>query len=1098
MPDHRYINLRIFFLIGLFFLLQAGAESFSQVPDTTAGPALSVSFIRPELIHKEGQLSFNIVRVKNLTGQPVRFKPVLFLPDDWLLVSTPINDTAVRPGDSISLAYRFRLPPKISAEEVHEVFFRAMAATGRPLAENSFRVTSEPFHQWDLALPESRLFFFPRFNMSSFYLEIQNLGNVTDTFKLNLELDRKLQFSKGQEASFEIVLPPFSDTLFRVFVEYASDEDRIFDIAKVMVHVTCLGGKKTRPVMFEKYNDIYAPFNVDRNLPHEVELGLRHFENNDELLPFVKARGLTTFRNQSKLMYNFNYYSVTGNEDFISNSYYTFLYTWQQLQVGLGAFSSQLGRNLYTRNGVMVSNTIKLSPGFSLEGFAAQSLYTPKTSAAVGVTLNAHKKVTYNGSVSYDYDREKFVNTASAIFRTSLIPITPNHEFSFNIYGYQEKNSRFKEYTQLGFAYDLFYTGRIGDVLSIRFINNYGSPDVPGAQMGLLNFGLNSVILIGDKGNNFGIEYINARRKYHGYTYEGDRLPDARLYDQYARLLYHSGGNPNHIFDAGPSIEFYRSVRPVTGIQNAFSEYSARKLRFEYKASIFKHLTLNIKTGVSNVYIRETTESRDQKIDFHVLGGYSFNHGIALAFTYDYGPMVNSGLYQFSGDVENHSFSIGPSITKTFFKERVSFSLFANLVYRFDLDYAAFNVNPKLEAYLFRDYYLVVGGTYHYTRQEYTNYLAQNDYYYLEVSVKKRFGKSDFNKWQRDTRRLKIVLFQDENANGIKEDNERGVPHVKTRIKLTQSGTRNVSTEFPVDITLLSNEEGIVIYNRLPLGFYDLTITPLGDVKEYFYVNRSAEKLELTDNAVYYIPFQKATKISGKITMKRSQFIKKGEEDIDLTNIRITAYNDLGNSYSTFTLSDGSFVIYVPGNSAYHVRMPNVFGDNFKILKNDINIVMGSEPFAGLIFEVVEGARQVKFKSGAPAAADTAKQAPLKIKVLHGKFYENRTDTTANKDALPEFNIQYAPPEAQEMLPGNLYVILREVSGMEEGARYRQVMLENGINAYVGLVRESGQYFVFSNYYATQPEARREADQIKKRPGMNEVYILKLEMDKAK
>ncbi len=979
----------------------------------------------------------------------------------------------------------------------------------RLMAESSFSVRTEAHHEWELVIPDSRVFFYPRFNLASFTVQLVNKGNIAEPVMLEVNPEAKLKFSSDEpfEQSRTLLMEPFSDTTLKFFVRYTSDEDRVFDISKVMVHATANGETVTRPVMVEKYSDIYSPFFIDRNLPHQVEAGIRHFTGNDEFLPFIKARGLATFRNQSKLLYNFNYYSVTGAENLISNTYYTFLYSWEQLKVGIGAFSSPLGRNLYTRNGVMVSNTVKLSPGFFLEAFAAQSFYAPKTSAAVGYTINANKKISFHGSFSYDYDREKEVNTASVMFQSSLIPLHTKHNMNFSLYGYNEAHSQTTPYSMTGFAWDINYNGMFGDNIAVRLINNYGSPNIPGAQMGLISLGVNTIFMFGEKKRYVGIDYINARRKYHGYSYEGDKLPDAELYDQYARIVFHSGNRPNHNFDMGPSIEFYRSLRPVPNLPGTFSEYTARKLRFEYKASIFKSLSVNVKMGVSDIYIKDTREIREERYDIHVLGGYNFGHGIAMAFSYDFGPMVNSGLYQFSGDVENHSFSIGPSATMNFLKDRISFNFFSSLIYRFDLNYTSVNINPKVEAFLARDWYLVLSGTYHYTRQVYEKYTGINDYTYLEVSLRKRWGKSDFNKWQRDTRRLKIVMFQDDNANGIKEDEEQGIPFVKTRLKMTQSSSRNVSTEFPVDITLLSNEAGVVIYNRLPMGFYEMSITPLSDVKEYFYVNRSAEKIELTDNSTYYIPFQKATKITGKIALKRAQFIKKGEEDIDLANIRITAYNNQGNSYtaynnqgnsySTLTLKDGTFIIFVPGNNTYHVRMPNVFGSSYSILKNDIPVTLTSQPYSNLVFEVSETARQVKFKSSTPAATDTAKQAPLKIKVLHGKFYENRTDTL-NTNAHPEFGIQFAPAEVQEMMPGNFYVVLKEAVNQEEAARLRQVFLENGTNCYVGIMKETGQYFVFSNYYKTQPEARKEVDVIRKKPGMNDAYILKLELEEKK
>jgi hypothetical protein len=313
-------------------------------------------------------------------------------------------------------------------------------------------------------------------------------------------------------------------------------------------------------------------------------------------------------------------------------------------------------------------------------------------------------------------------------------------------------------------------------------------------------------------------------------------------------------------------------------------------------------------------------------------------------------------------------------------------------------------------------------------------------------------------------------------------------------LKLTNSDNPNISTQFPVDIILLSNEAGAVNYNRLPKGFYELTITPLSDVKEYFYVNRSAEKLDLSKNATYYIPFQKANKISGKIVLQRQKFIKAGEESLDLTNIKITAYNKQGNSFSSFTLEDGSFTIFVPGNNTYYVRMGNVFGSNFKILQNDINITIPDSTNNQVVFNVVEISRQIKFKEAKPAQPDTLQQEALKIKVLHGKFYENSSEAAVDKDAVPEFNIRVAPPVEQAMLPGNYYVVFGGASERNEALAFLKIVKENGINAYLGYDKAANKYYVFTNYYSTQEEAREELNMLKK-INIKQFRVLKFEFD---
>jgi hypothetical protein len=1091
------INLNIAYkfiiIIGFLFLSQPGLDVAAQAqtnePDE---PELSVSFVKPEIFTRAGDLSFNIIKAVNNSDSSVRFKPIIILPENWSLFSTPYNDTVINPHDSISLLYRFKVPENVSSEVKYEVLFRSYSKKNKLLSETICQIFPEPVHNWQITIPENRVFFSPRSNQTEFNVKIENNGNIGEEIDLQMAIDKKLEMTSAGpwQPGKPVILAPFQDTVIKFNVKYVNQDDRVFDLSKVQFQAVSGDKLINKPLMIEKYNDTYAPFVIDRSLPHQAEIGFRTFSKNDKVLPFIKARGLSSLKNQSTFAYNFNYYALTGNENFISNTYYNFLYSWKTLQVGLGAFSSQLGRNMYTRNGIMVSNIIKLSPSLYLEAFLSQSILTPKTSIATGFTYKK-EKLGFHGSVAYDLDLDKGVNTGSVMLQSTLIPIFKHQDISFNIYGYHEAHDLpVYDYTLAGVAWDLNYFAKIGDVILIQLTNNYGSPNVPGPQMGLFNFGAKSIFMLGDKKKYISIQYINSSRKYYNYSFEGIKLPGSTLNDQYSNLIFHTNKNPNHIWEAGPSIESYVSYRPAGTLPGSVTEYRTQKLRFEYKGSILKKLTLNMKTGLSNILIIDPEETNEQRYDFHLLGGYNFASGFGISFTYDYGPMVNSGLYQFAGDAKNHSLNFGPSVMDTYFNERLVFNLFANLVYRVDLDYSAININPKLEAYLLRDWYLVMSGTYHYNRQKYPEFQTKNSYVYFECSLKKRWGKSEFNKWQKDTRKLKVILFKDDNGDGIKDELEKGVPYVKTRLVLTNSDNPNISTEFPVDITLLSNEKGTVYFNKLPTGFYDLNIVPLSDVKEYFYVNKSVEKLQLSKNMVYYVPFQKATKIAGKLVVERQKFIKKGTESLNLTNIKITAYTNDGNSYSSFTLEDGSFNIFVPGNNSYYLRMGNVFGSGFKILKNDILINVTDTASEEVVFNIQEITRQVKFKETKPVVADTSRQEPLKIKVLQGKFYENSSNVPVDKDAMPEFNIKEAPVNEVDLIPDNYYVVIGIETGRTEAIKLIRVVAENGIEASLGYQKEDGKYYVFTKHYDDKSDAREELDRMKQ-AGLNEAEIIK-------
>jgi len=1092
------IAFRIIILIGLFIFFQPRQKIAAQ-PSGPVDSHFSASFLKKNIQQKAGELTFNIVKIINHGDSAIRFKPFMILPQNWSLFSLSYNDTVVGPHDSISLIYRFKLPEKVSSEVKYDLFFRAYSMKNELLSESLCCIYPEPVHNWEIILPENRVFFYPRSDEATFDLKVENKGNASEMIDFELAPDKKVEFTSlgNWKPGQPISLNPFQDTTLKFKASYISEGDRVFDLCKLQINARAENKKVIKALMIEKYSDTYAPFLIDRSLPHQFEIGFRTFSRNEKLLPifstkplpFVKARGKANFEKRGSLLYNFNYYAITGNENFIRNTYYNFLYEWRTFKIGLGAFSSKLGRNMYTRNGIMVANSVRLSPALNMEVFLSQSILTPKTSIATGFTYEKNK-LGFMGSAGYDMDQEKKVNTGSVMMQSSLIPLSKNQNLSVSLYGNHEYHYLTKKYTMAGFAWDLNYYLRIGKVASVQLTNNFGTPDMPGTQMGLLNFSAQAIFLVNEKSRNISVSYNNSSREYYNYSFEGDKLPVNKLYDQYSNLKYHDNANSNHIWEAGPSIESYVSFRPPASLTGVVTEFRTQKIRFEYKGNIMKNLMLIMKTGVSNIHIIESRETKDQRFDFHLLGGYNFLSGYGVAFSYDYGPMVSSGLYQFAGDAKNHSINVGPSIMKTYFKERLSFNLFSNFTYRFDLKYGSLNINPKVETFVARDWYVILSGTYHYNRQKYPDVTTTNSYVYFEFSVKKRWGKSEFNKWHKGTRRLKVELFKDDNGNGIKDDNEEGVPYVKTRVVLTNTDDPDVNIPFPVDITLLSNEKGIASYNRLPAGFYELSIVPLSDVKEYFYVNRSIEKLQVTTNMTYYVPFQKATKLTGKLTVERQKFIKKGTEVLDLKNIRITAYDNQGNSYSSFTLEDGTFTIFVPGNNTYYLRMGNVFGEGYRILKNDIKVdVVGTAP-QEVVFNVVELNRQVKFKGAKPATTDTTKQEPLKIKVLQGKFYENSSRVPVDKDAMPEFNIKEAPVPEEAIIPGKHYVVIGMDTTRTESVKMIRILEENGIHAKLGYLDTEKMYYVFIGSFDNKGEAREELDRVKN-AGLYESKIIK-------
>ncbi len=1027
---------------------------------------LEVAFVKEKIIVQNGDLSFNVVKIHNTGNLPVRIQPVLDMPNGWLKFSNAFHDTVLPANSTVSLPFRFKTKADSKSEIEHMVVFKAYNKDDNTIAETSFKVELQPFHNWDIIIPEKRVYFYPGIDVARFDIIIRNKGNTGELINIEITPDRNLTLVgyQGNSIVKDVYVPSSAEEIISLEAQYNNSDDRVFDINKVRVLAKAEDKKIFRSVILEKYSDEYAPFEVDKTLAHETEVGIRTFARSDEVKPFVRARGSTTFKNDSKFRYNFTYYDILENEDIINNSYYNFLYQWNDFNVGMGAFSSMLGRNLYSRNCLMVSNVFSVDENSSIEGYASYGLTQSKANIAAAYQRST-KELELKGSIAYDIDDYFKRNTASAVVHTGRFKVVRNHDLRISLYGYNEKYDVKNPYSQTGYAWDINYYGKITNDLDIHFTNNYGSPEIPGPQMGLRNYYTKLKFTPGESKKNYvTLSYINSARDYYFYDSDGVKLPDIHLRDNYASFFFHNNTHKKTRWYVGPSIEFYNSSHPLP--QNKRRLYDVNKYRMEFKGYFGHNLMVNVKYGLGVMNYEEEEKYEENVHDFHVLSNYS-NNGYGIRLAYDYGPMVNMGLYQYALDAGNHSISISPYILRSYLKGRIAVSLFTNYSYRFDLEYGSLNVNPKIETYIIKDWYAVVGGTYTYTQQDYGDLRIKNSFYYAEFSIKKRWGRSDYYKWRKDLRRMKIQLFKDKNGNGKMDRGEEGIPNVKVRIELTNTSDKRARDNFPVDITLMSNDKGIVYFTRIPKGFYKITIVPMIDLKEYFYIDNSSNNVELLKNANIAIPFQKANKIIGLVELKRNKFVSETDETISLSNIKVTAYNDIGDSYSTFTLSDGSFTIYAPGNHTYTVRIKNVFGNDFVIMNNDSKRLLLDSISQPVVIRVVEKSRKIKFKK--------AKKENLadiqKIKVLPGKIYNNSSEKPVDVNSVPDFKMNKPNNEVVVMEHDTYYVTVGSYKSQTDAEKALLIMAEQGISCIIGVSYETDLFFVILSKASSRKEA---------------------------
>ncbi|MDA3943225.1 MAG: hypothetical protein PF694_06755 [Bacteroidetes bacterium] len=1057
----------------LFLLLLCAADSVAQ--SASSLNPLQVSFVKPIIQHEAGRMSFNVLKIINPTSDSINLKVTPELSEQWTLVNQLAENYTVNPGDSLFIPVRFTVPLKLNTELKQTIVLGIFDQYNNLNRKADFALELPTIHQWELEVPEQRIRLFPRITQASFEIKLINNGNTAESIAIDIVKDKKLTLiSNGQEISdLKFEMKAFSDTTIPIQILYAYKKERVFDIAKIQFFASNGEQKVYRSVIAEKYTDNYAPFTIEQGLMHSTEVGMRTFSRNNEVLPYIKARGTTEFgEGMGDLKYNFTFYDLTSGENLIGNTYYNFLYTNNAFKVGLGAFSSMLGRNLYNRNSLMLAHEIKLGPESSMEGFVSYGFLDKKMSGGIGYQFHL-KEIPMKITMAQAQDQQSGKNTSSFTYKTEKIPISKKQAVSLNLYAYQEKYYKNENYALRGFAYDLNYLFQMTKDIDIQVLHNYGSPGIPGMQMGLLNFYIRTNYAFDRlKKSAISMVLFSTERKFHQRNFEGIELPQTIFKDQYAGIFYKNAAFKKFRFDIGPSFENYFSSRPK-GEDNIRESFYIEKYRVELKTFFLSSFMFQVKYGISRSNYVEPTLSISTAQDLHILLDAKAK-SFGLRFSYDKGALSNSGLYQFISENSQHSINLSPFVMKTFWDGRVKFNLFSNFLYRIDLEYYTLNINPRLELYLGKNWYAVSSGTYNMVRQKFAQVQTNSSHYYFEFAIKKNWGRNAANKWSNDMRKLTIQLFKDENGNGIKERNEQGLPNVSIRIVLINSDKLNRNNSLPVDIILVTNSKGYVNFNKLPSGIYQVTLAPLESIAEYFYVGTNTDNIELLNDKSLKIPFQKANKVSGKITVARQKFIKDSEQNIPLENIKITAYNKLGNNYSVFTDSEGNFTLYLPGSQLYYVRMNNIFGPNFIIRDNDIEIQLTQKDDVEVVFEVIEKSRAINFKKVTTPKPKEDEYKMQKIKVLAGSV--NRGDTLGQPmNSEPAFN---PTTDNGVMQTNRYYVLLAKANNIAEAMNYRKIYSDRNLIVNFGFDEGQQKIYLYTNSYLNREEANAEVKKL--------------------
>lgn len=210
---------------------------------------------------------------------------------------------------------------------------------------------------------------------------------------------------------------------------------------------------------------------------------------------------------------------------------------------------------------------------------------------------------------------------------------------------------------------------------------------------------------------------------------------------------------------------------------------------------------------------------------------------------------------------------------------------------------------------------------------------AQNRYFQSRISLTKSFLQTNAPGYKK----LALIFYGDENANGIQDANERIIPNVIVEVNNSMTVT---------------NRKGEVVYTNLKTGNYSIHVREA----DGWYMLDTASVL-LLHNQRQAIGLVRTATVTGKVVGKINPYLQQAPNTEGVT---ITAADNDGKTYTTLTDASGNFRMDLPIKTfTFSVETK---GHDFTIDGQQQKIAVQQEKNPEILFYLTDQSRRVDIK----------------------------------------------------------------------------------------------------------------------------------------
>lgn len=859
--------------------------------------------------------TFNTLRITNTSAVKQGFGLEVNVPEGWNTLFSNRQVNTVEPGQTLELPIRVAAPNTALSNKLYaiNVILTRSGIGGKAAYTYISRVQANSRWRVTLLTPDLKL---DRINKETYFqFSISNTGNVTQEFTVEFNTSLDLTLPKRNN---KVIVHAGSDTIIRTGI--ITDLRQLGNFKAQDIGITITNENKEQQLLVQKVysNNTIFRENSSRwyTSPTSIELVSQNFNIPEQQVYYINSWGSLDLNKNRKLSFNFRsddfYTENSGDSQYANVNYST-----KKWNISVGdqtEFSSFLidgfgGRIQYksSKNFKFTALGVKSRLGNANQFSLEQEYPLGKTSNLINRTMANLDIAASTNSLSNIAEYNKNFGESG-----DLVLIGG--------YGLESIDQAILKNKSTGQTAGLRYN-YTSPVFIARTTNSITSRNFPGLERGVKRSS-NEVRFLIKK------YFAGAMADYN------DRSVNTLDSNQ---LIYLFGGKTSEYGLRGGYAKDRNNITITTSIVDQLQDsvtsipFRSYKLNLNTGLAITKTLTLSLSGNLAQSF-SPSVASIKPAYAMNVFGSLQANR-IGLSFRYDKGPLYYSELLTFSqSGFQNNRYQIAPYIEKSFFKSR--------LTTRLEFNYAN-DVTTQIKNYVARlDVNLDLNknglSMRFYGNNDFGKTATMNS---LNMSIRKNLSMPLIGLRKYYT--LKVVLFKDNNNNGVYDLNDDAIPEANIRI-----GGQYFTT----------GKDGDAVYKNIKPGEYPIDLGQVTSIRGWIAKNGFRPVIPVTKSETLYIPFQKSKFLSGRLNLVKDALSKM---QFNPSNIRITAISSKGESYTTLTNDEGSFFLNVPEDTYLVQINANVFNEQFRVLQENFNADLTNKQEETIVFEIRERKRSI-------------------------------------------------------------------------------------------------------------------------------------------